>query len=113
MDIEECDGGVTEQLEANEILEAELERELKLLAETEANLQEMTDELEELLRNKGQNLSNVAPELDVMKQQQQQQQQAAAGGGGAGGGAWKKSADGKWSSGMRISKTFVTPAFWH
>jgi septal ring factor EnvC (AmiA/AmiB activator) len=112
MDIEECDGGVTEQLEANEILEAELERELKLLAETETNLQEMTDELEELLRNKGQNLSNVAPELDVMKQQQQQQQQAAAGGeGGAGGGAWQKSADGKWSSGMRSTKTFANLAF--
>ena len=113
MDIEECDGGVTEQLEANEILEAELERELKLLAETETNLQEMTDELEELLRNKGQNLSNVAPELDVMKQQQQQQQQQAAAGGegGAGGGAWQKSADGKWSSGMRFTKTFANLAF--
>ena len=64
----------------------EQERELKLLAETEANLQQLTDELEEVLASKGQNLSTVAPELDVIKQQ------AAAVTGEAAGSGWRKSA---------------------
>ena len=69
-----------------------------LLAETEANLRELTDELEELLATKGQNLGSVAPELEVMKQRQQD----AAGGGETAGGAaggWQKSASGQWIGG--------------
>jgi hypothetical protein len=73
-----------------------------LLAETEANLQQLTDELEEVLASKGQNLSTVAPELDVMKQRQ-----AGAGGGEAAGSGWSKSASGQWTSGGDVGSPSV------
>lgn len=81
----------------------EQERELKLLAETEANLQQLTDELEEVLASKGQNLSTVAPELDSIKKKQQ----ASAAAGEAAGSGWKKSASGKWTSGGELSAPSV------
>ena len=103
MDIEECDEAVKEQVGSNEALGVALEKELKLLAETEDNLQQMTDELEEILHGQGQSLGSVAPELEVAKQREIGAKQATAaqakengGGGGGGGGGYVKTASG-WS----------------